>query len=218
MQISARIINYSDLSAKTKWDLLTFSSMAIAFVIYITPLSSLAQRFWQQLALNSGIRFVPGAVQIDEPTSAAPLPKILKASPQKGDIIAGYQVTSPWGSRNTGIPGASTFHEGVDLGMPIGTQLHVIGQPGEKVQVRCWQDSGRGGLVASFRTSWGTDFDYLHLSKCQPGEHESGRIIALSGNSGVSSGPHAHITQRKGRSKVPPQSGYLWWAVTGSKP
>jgi muramidase (phage lysozyme) len=44
------------------------------------------------------------------------------STPAKDEQIADYTVTSPWGKRNTGIPGASTFHQGTDLDLPEGTK------------------------------------------------------------------------------------------------
>lgn len=140
-------------------------------------------------------------------------------TPQKGEPIPGtpYRVTSPWGPRNTGIPGASTYHRGVDADTPIGTQLYAIGKPGQEVNVRCWRDGRGGGLVASYSVG-NVGFDYLHLSRCQSGKSKAGQVIALSGDSGVGAA-HFHLTQRNGKGeKVPPEMGYLIWSLTGRKP
>lgn len=142
----------------------------------------------------------------------------LSQSPQVGEKISGYAVTSIFGPRVAPVPGASTYHFGVDVGTPSGTSLYAIGNPGEKVKVRCWNDTKGGGLVASYE-SGGIAFDYLHLSKCADGEYVAGSIIAQSGNSGIGTGAHLHFQQRDSTGKkVPPESGFIWWSLTGSKP
>jgi murein DD-endopeptidase MepM/ murein hydrolase activator NlpD len=144
----------------------------------------------------------------------------LSKTPKRGDKIPGtpYRVTSPWGHRNTGIPGASTFHQGVDADTPIGTPVYAIGKPGQSVTVRCWTDSRGGGLVASYETFRGIAFDYLHLSQCSRGSHKAGSIIARTGDSGIGAA-HFHLSQRNAQGqKVEPQKGYLIWALTGREP
>ncbi|MDF0552191.1 M23 family metallopeptidase [Kamptonema sp. UHCC 0994] len=142
----------------------------------------------------------------------------LSQPPQVGNAIAGYKVTSGFGPRVAPVAGASTYHYGVDVGTPVGTSLYAIGTPGKKVKVRCWNDAKGGGLVASYETG-GIAFDYLHLSKCADGEHAVGSIIAQSGNSGIGTGAHLHFQQRDSTGKkVPPESGLIWWSLTGRKP
>lgn len=140
-------------------------------------------------------------------------------TPKKGEAIPGtpFRVTSPWGPRNTGIPGASTYHKGVDANTPTGTRLYLIGKPGQEVNVKCWRDGNGGGLVASYSLG-SVSFDYLHLSQCQAGKSKAGQVIALSGDSGVGSA-HFHLTQKNAKGeKVPPQMGYLIWSLTGREP
>ena len=140
-------------------------------------------------------------------------------SPKKGEPIPGtpYRVTSPWGPRNTGIPGASTYHKGVDANTPTDTRLYAIGKPGQVVDVKCWRDGNGGGLVASYSLG-SVSFDYLHLSQCQAGKSKAGQVIALSGDSGVGSA-HFHLSQRNAKGeKVPPAMGYLIWSLTGREP
>jgi murein DD-endopeptidase MepM/ murein hydrolase activator NlpD len=102
--------------------------------------------------------------------------------------------------------------------MPIGTPLYPICNPGETVNVTK-SSGGGGGLVAEFRQGeW--IFQYMHLSEVFTGVRKYGEPICKSGNSGNSSGPHLHFTQRKAsdRSTVPPAAGYIFFAVTGRSP
>ncbi len=118
------------------------------------------------------------------------------STPAKDEQIAGYTVTSPWGKRNTGIAGASTFHRGTDLDLPFGTRVYPIA---EAKNFRCWWDKNGGGNVASFDApSLKKSFDYLHLSKCDTATKEM-----RSGSTGIGEA-HLHITQRDAAGKKEP--------------
>jgi flagellum-specific peptidoglycan hydrolase FlgJ len=73
-------------------------------------------------------------------------------------IAKKYTVTSGYGPRNTGIPGASTNHRGVDYGIPEGTKLSVRGGR----YMRTWWDEGGGGYVSSYRLTDGRELRLMH--------------------------------------------------------
>ncbi len=203
------------LSAEAKWNLITLGFGILVFIIYaVPPFSGALQGLWHfTRSVGDGVGRVVKKVDKTVDYWAPNLGR----SPALGDKIAGYTVTSPYGPRDTPTEGASSFHHGADEAMPIGTPLHAIGNPGEKVSVRCFQDRG-GGLVAEYH-SMGWIFQNMHLSRCAGGEHLAGSIIASSGNSGISTGPHLHFGQKKiSGEPVAPQTGYIWWAITGDQP
>ncbi len=106
--------------------------------------------------------------------------------------ISGGRVTSPFGRRSRPTRGASTFHKGVDWGTPIGTPVYA--SCGGTVAKAGW---GKGyGNVVYINHPDGRQTRYGHLSKVlvSPGQKVSqGQRIALSGNTGVSTGPHLHF-------------------------
>jgi hypothetical protein len=136
-----------------------------------------------------------------------------KSTPAKGEKIAGYEVTSPWGNRKgANLPvGASTFHKGTDVGMPEGTPLYVIGSA---QNFNCSWDAKAGNIASFDSPELGKSFDYYHLSKCDRTTREM-RV----GNTGIDGGAHLHINQRNPQTleKEPPWRGFIRWAIRGKK-
>lgn len=218
LELQLKIRQYLDksLSPEDRWNFVTLATGVIVFTIYIIPpFSGALQAAWRGTvktgqALKQVVTGVDATANYWAPN--------LKNTPQKGDKIAGYVVSSTFGPRNAPVAGASTFHKGVDIATPVGTSLYAIAKPGETIDVKCWNDNGGGGLVASFQ-SQGWKFQYLHLSKCSSGKHKGGSVIAQSGNSGIGSGAHLHFEMVKPTGeKIPPYTGYAWWALTGDAP
>jgi len=98
-------------------------------------------------------------------------------------------VTSYFGYRNTGIRGASTYHEGIDIGNGYGTPIYA--SDGGTVEYSGWS-SGYGYLVIidhgnGYKTYYGHNSSLL----VSVGEHVyKGQQIARMGSTGVSSGNH----------------------------
>ncbi len=149
------------------------------------------------------------------------LPDDLKVSPQRGEVIAGFEVTSPYGDRSDRAaslpPGASLFHLGTDLATPQGTEVYAMGT----TTVECWSDGGGARLVAEVTSQAIPNyrFQFLHLEDCLAGVHAPGDVIAKSGDSGIGA---AHLDMRQEErlsgQKLPPYTGYIEWALTGTPP
>ena len=106
--------------------------------------------------------------------------------------ISGGRMSSGFGKRKAPKAGASTYHKGIDWATPIGTPVYA----------------SSGGVVA--KAGWGSGYGYVvyinhpdgrqtrygHLSKIYVSVGQSvsqSDKIALTGNSGVSTGPHIHF-------------------------
>ena len=113
-----------------------------------------------------------------------------------GDFIwpvTSTTITSDFGYRNTNIPGASTYHKGVDIAVPTGTPVHA--SAAGVVTVASYQANGAGYYVFINHGN-GIVTKYMHHSQnlVSAGQRvEAGQVIALSGSTGVSSGPHLHF-------------------------
>lgn len=109
--------------------------------------------------------------------------------------IKTYKITSYFGSRNTGIVGASKYHQGVDFGAPTGTKIYAT--DGGTVSFAGWQ-SGYGYLVIIDHGGLYSS-RYGHCSKLLVKKGDAvyqGQNIANVGSTGVSSGPHLHFEIR----------------------
>lgn len=118
-----------------------------------------------------------------------------------------YTISSGYGKRNTGISMASTNHKGIDISCPVGTEVvsvldgtvlftgynmyrgyYIMIDHGNNI-VTVYQH----GKENSFKASVGESV-------------KAGQVIMLSGNSGVSSGPHLHFEVRVNGNNVNPKT------------
>ena len=101
-------------------------------------------------------------------------------------------ITSYFGYRNTGIRGASTYHQGLDIANGYGTA--ICAADGGTVTYSGWR-SGYGYLVIidhgnGYQTYYGHNSSLI----VSAGEHVyKGQQIARMGSTGVSSGNHCHF-------------------------
>jgi|GEM_PF-1747575 len=140
---------------------------------------------------------------------SVPLPPSLgnSGATSVGGILApikGAPITSLFGLRFHPILHILRLHAGIDFGAPVGSMVRAAADG--KVEV-AGPVSGFGNHVriqhAGFETS------YSHLSEIpeaiHPGvEVKQGDIIALSGNTGLSTGPHLHFEFYLNREAVDP--------------
>ena len=115
---------------------------------------------------------------------------------------ANGQVTSPFGRR--GMGGYGEFHPGIDIAAAMGTPV-VATADGIVVQSQ-WDDGGYGKLVEIDHGN-GIHTLYGHNSKivvANGQEVKKGQLIAYSGSTGYSTGPHVHYEVRVNGTVVDP--------------
>ncbi|ABK44463.1 peptidase M23B [Magnetococcus marinus MC-1] len=132
-----------------------------------------------------------------------------------GRPIYSRVVTSSYGERLDPITGEREFHGGLDMRAAIGTEVRATAD-GVVEFAGDHKRSGYGQLVM-VRHDFGFRTIYAHLSKTlvKAGSFVGkGDVIALSGNSGKSSGPHLHYEVRFVHRKLDPARFVRWSADT----
>jgi len=117
-------------------------------------------------------------------------------SPQFLLPVEGYPITSGFGNRVHPIFGDLRFHNGIDIGTPIG--IPVRASSSGYVSFADW-DGGYGKTVIIQHTG-GYETLYAHLDHVQVkvGDRvRSSQIIGLSGSTGYVTGPHLHFEIRR---------------------
>ena len=116
--------------------------------------------------------------------------KLYSCLPALKPTIGHYSING-FGMRRHPILGIMKFHSGLDINCNWGTPVRA---PGDGKVIAVERQSGFG-LVVEIDHGFGYKTIFAHLSKTLVKRGQSvtrGQIIAKSGNSGLSSGPHLH--------------------------
>jgi murein DD-endopeptidase MepM/ murein hydrolase activator NlpD len=114
-------------------------------------------------------------------------------------------VTSNFGSRFHPVLQYVKAHNGVDYAASVGTPVWAVADG----LVTVAANTGAGGNTVCLRHSNGFETCYLHLSKFGQGVRTGARVsqkqvIALSGNTGRTTGPHLHYALKRNGGYVNP--------------
>ena len=149
-----------------------------------------------------------GTEIIKEEVVAEAVPKIV----EKGTKIpptyiwpcSSWRITSGYGAyRTVTVRGMTSYHPAIDIGMPIGSS--VWASCGGTVVQAGWMSSY--GYVVFINHPDGRQTRYAHLSRVLVSNGQTvaqGQKIALSGNTGASTGPHLHFEMRQNGSPINP--------------
>jgi murein DD-endopeptidase MepM/ murein hydrolase activator NlpD len=132
--------------------------------------------------------------------------RVLAALPSRWPVRG--QVNSDYGSRVSPWSAKPEFHSGLDIGAPVGTPVRAPA-PGIVVFAGVHAEYGQTLIVDHGND---TKSIYGHLSRLHVAVNqkvERGEAIALTGNTGRSSGPHLHYEIQVKGQPVNPMS-YLW--------
>lgn len=125
-------------------------------------------------------------------------------------------ITSPYGWRTHPIYGTQRYHSGVDLGVDEGTALTAI-LPGT-VESAGWLGGYGYAVIIDHGNGMETLFGHCSQLFAVPGQAvAAGTLVAASGNTGDSTGPHVHVELRVNGSPTDPMSLLLQvgWDITG---
>jgi murein DD-endopeptidase MepM/ murein hydrolase activator NlpD len=114
-------------------------------------------------------------------------------------------VTSGFGSRFHPVLQYVAAHQGVDYAAGVGTPVWAVADG----VVSTAGDTGAGGNTLCLRHHIGLETCYLHLSSFGAGVRVGARVtqkqvVALSGNTGRTTGPHLHFALKRGGVYVNP--------------
>jgi murein DD-endopeptidase MepM/ murein hydrolase activator NlpD len=128
-----------------------------------------------------------------------------------GSPLATVAITSPYGYRIHPVLKVRQFHRGIDLRASSGTPVYATAD-GVVTHVQT-SPSGSFGRVLTIAHNYGFETVYAHLSKItvKLGDIiQKGDTIALTGNSGRSSGPHLHYEVRFATQRIDPLPFIRW--------
>lgn len=115
----------------------------------------------------------------------------------------GFYVSSDFGPRVSPTAGASSYHQGIDIPCPMGSDV-VAAEDGTVV---ISQYSYSAGNYIMIDHGGGVSTVYMHNSQLMVGVGATvtkGQVIAKAGSTGYSTGPHCHFGVRINGSYVNP--------------
>lgn len=122
----------------------------------------------------------------------------------KGWPVKG-RISSPYGYRESPINGGNEFHTGIDISVDPGTPIKATADG--VVSFSGW--SGGGGNLVALEHGFGYSTLYAHnkLNIVKVGQRvKRGEVVAYSGSTGSSTGPHSHYEIWKDGRHVNPMS------------
>ena len=116
--------------------------------------------------------------------------------------IRGAPITSLFGMRFHPILHIVRLHAGIDFGAPVGSQVRAAV---DGVVESTGPARGYGERVVLKHNGFETTYNHLSEIRVEVGANvRQGEVIALSGNSGLSTGPHLHFEYRINGEPVDP--------------
>ncbi len=125
---------------------------------------------------------------VDRATSALMLGRVYSLT---WPVPEGTRVSSPFGYRTHPVLGTQKLHTGVDLAVPVNTPVHATA---DGVVRRASEDDVNGRVVI-IDHGHGVTTAYCHNQTLlvSVGQRvKAGEVVARSGNTGRSTGPHLH--------------------------
>lgn len=168
---------------------------------------------WFGKALDATPLYVTGGKSENKFTKVkqeerTPVELISFLKPFTSPLNKGYIVTSEFGLRNKPTEKASKNHKGIDFGVPIGTPVKAIGNGTITIAGRV----GNYGIAVYIDhgiingQKYISEYGHLSNTSVKAGQKvRQGQIIAKTGNTGVTTGPHLHLTIRKNGNAINPR-------------
>lgn len=123
------------------------------------------------------------------------------------NVLSGFtsKITSTFGKRDTSkLPkGATSNHLGVDVAVPLKTE---IGAWSSGTVTKVAYSSAKGNFIhIDHGSGYVSEYEHLSTTAVKKGQSvAAGQTIALSGDTGISSGPHLHFGLMKNGKYIDP--------------
>jgi murein DD-endopeptidase MepM/ murein hydrolase activator NlpD len=107
----------------------------------------------------------------------------------------GWRITSGFGWRRNPINGIRHYHEGMDI---RSNYQNIMATKSGRVTYTGWLGGYGNTIVISHQGGWKSLYGHLYRIIVKDGQYiKQGQTIAISGNTGYSTGPHLHFELRK---------------------
>jgi murein DD-endopeptidase MepM/ murein hydrolase activator NlpD len=118
--------------------------------------------------------------------------------------VDNVRITSGFGMRLHPLLGYTRMHEGIDFGVPVGTPVYAAGDG--VVEQAQWKGGYGRWMELKHAGGWETGYGHLSGWAVRAGAHvHQGEVIAYSGSTGESTGPHLHYEVIKNGVKINPK-------------
>lgn len=169
----------------------------------------LAQKITEMERFYEQIRTMLGAGAEGQPGESLPLPSLPREAGDSGEVDSTRaSLPASWPLRNGFVTRDHAFpagpHPGIDIAVPRGSEIRSAARG---IVESTGVDSVYGNFVR-IRHADGYESIYAHASRLLVSAADSVRrdeVIALSGNSGASTGPHLHFEVRKNGTPINPR-------------
>lgn len=121
------------------------------------------------------------------------------------------RVTSWYGKRKAPLPGASTYHRGVDIGAPAGTP--VVAPLAGTITIAATSTVRGNYVVVRHDARWSTLHQHLGTISVRPGQTVAeGQAVGTVGATGVATAAHLHTEVHDHGTPIDPRP---WYAARG---
>lgn len=171
------------------WGVKNEKSFALNFVSSVNSLQEFPEKIYNK---NQKSEILPNEISLFQkeiPEDCCMNPILL--SHQMIKPVNG-EITCPFGFRNHPITGKTDFHRGIDIAVPVGTDIHAV-LDGEAEEIG--EDRINGKYIVINHGN-GLKTIYCHCEEILApisANIRRGERIAKSGNTGLSTGPHLHF-------------------------
>lgn len=106
-------------------------------------------------------------------------------------LVGTTHITSPYGARTHPVTGKPSVHRGIDFSAAVGTPVY---SPAIGTVESVWTDNSCGnGLKISHSNGYETVYCHLDSVLAKQGDAVgAGCVVAKTGDSGITTGPHLH--------------------------